>query len=216
MENSWTKKAREEISHHIGKNKKIDNARIVYDELEVKRDLRIKFIEAGLLNDPHREYRLEFRFKNLVTANTTIKRLGSYDISGKLSINDKRKVVIVYIVDATTIMTTLKLLGANETLKAYKKIVEERKQIAYTNRRVNFETANIRKSANASLNQLEDIKKLLKKRDINSLDRDLRVVIKARNKYKTSSLAELAEKVGISKNALSHRFMKIRRMVENR
>lgn len=99
-------------------------------------------------------------------------------------------------------------------LKQYKKVSDDKRHIGDTNRLVNFETANIKKSANASLRQLEDIKKLLKKKNINSLDRDLRIVIKGRTKYKTLSLKELADKISVSKNALNHRFMKIRKMVE--
>lgn len=215
MEKTWTKRAREEISHHIGKVKVVDATRLSYDRIEVKKDLRIKFIKLGLLYDPKREYHLEFRFKNIDDANDTLKELISYDISGKISINEKRKVVIIYIVDLNTIIKTLKLLGADTTLKAYRKVVDDKKRIGNTNRRVNFETANIKKTANAALRQLDDIKKLLKKRDLDTLDVDLRVAIKARTKYKTLSLAELAEKIGnISKNALNHRFMKIRRMIE--
>lgn len=215
MEKTWTKRAREEISHHIGKVKVVDATRLSYDRIEVKKDLRIKFIKLGLLYDPKREYHLEFRFKNIDDANDTLKELISYDISGKISINEKRKVVIIYIVDLNTIIKALKLLGADTTLKAYRKVVDDKKRIGNTNRRVNFETANIKKTANAALRQLDDIKKLLKKRDLDTLDVDLRVAIKARTKYKTLSLAELAEKIGnISKNALNHRFMKIRRMIE--
>ena len=216
MEKTWTKRAREEISHHIGRYDTVDPSRVSFDKLEVKKDLRIKFIKAGLLYDPRREYHLEYRFKNIDDANITLKELAVLNIRGKLSINEKRNVIVIYIVDVETIIKNLKMLGADNTLKQYMKVMDDKKRIGNTNRRVNFETANIKKSANASLKQLDDIKKLLKKRDLNSLDTDLRVAIKARTKYKTLSLAELAEKIGgVSKNALNHRFMKIRRMVED-
>lgn len=213
---TWTKKAREEISHHIGRYDAVDLSRISFDKLAVKKNLRIKFVRSGLLYDPKKEYHLEYRCKDIDEANIILKELSYCDISGKLSINEKRNTILIYIVDVDTIIKNLKLLGANTTLKQYEKVVADKKRVGNTNRRVNFETANIKKSANASLRQLDDIKKLLKKRDLNSLDVDLRVVIKARMKHKTLSLAELAEKIGgVSKNALNHRFRKIRRMVEN-
>ena len=214
MEKSWTYKAREEISHHIGRKSKVDISRISYDKIEVKKDLRIKFMNHGFLHNPSREYRIEFRFKDIDEANDTLRELATYDISGKISINDARKVVIIYVVDKNTILDALRLLGAVKTLKQYKKVSDDKRHIGDTNRLVNFETDNIKKSANASLRQLEDIKKLLKKKNINSLDRDLRIVIKGRTKYKTLSLKELADKISVSKNALNHRFMKIRKMVE--
>ena len=216
MDKTWTKRAREEISHHIGRYDTVDSSRVSFDKLEIKKDLRFKFIKAGLLYDPIREYHLEYRFKNIDAANITLKELAILDIRGKLSINEKRKAIVIYIVDVETIIKNLKMLGANNTLKQYMKVMDDKKRIGSINRRVNFETANIKKSANASLKQLDNIKKLLKKRDLNSLDTDLRVAIKARTKYKTLSLAELAEKIGgVSKNALNHRFMKIRKMVED-
>lgn len=209
-----TKKIREEISHHIGKNKKIDVARLSFDKLEVKKDLRLKFIKCGSVYKPSSGHHFEYRFKDIDEANFTLKELMMFDIEGRLSVNEKRKVVIIYLVDADSIMDVLKLLGANESLKKYREIVEYNQKIKDTNRKVNFETANIKKSANASLKQLDDIKKLLKRYNIDSLDTDLRIVIKARLKYKTLSLSELSEKIGnVSKNTLNHRFRKIRKML---
>lgn len=208
-----TQKAKEEISHHISKNRKSQIEKISYDDIEAKNDLRLKFIEHGLICEPSYGYHFEYRFKNIDDANKTLNELLYFGIEGKMSVNEKRKEVIIYIVDVQSIMKVLKLLGANETLKEYKKIQEEKKKIADTNRKVNFETANIKKTANAALRQCEDIKKLLKRYDINSLDSDIRLIVKARSKYKTLSLTELADKIGISKSVINHRFRKIRKLI---
>ena len=214
MKNTFTERVREEISHHIGKNKELDESRLSYDNLEVKKDLRLKFIKCGVVYEPTRGYHLEYRFKSVDEANDTLKELVGFNIEGKLSIDEKRKYAIIYIVDANTIMETLSVLGASLSLKYYKKVVDEKKRIANTNRIVNFETANIKKTANAILRQLDDIKKLLKKYDIRALDADLKIVIRARNKYKSLNMEELAKKIGISKSALNHRFIRIRKMGE--
>lgn len=205
---------REEISHHIGKNDKVDSSRLTFDKLEVKKDLRLKFIKCGTIYKPKNGHHFEYRFKDIDDANFTLKELMMFDVGCRLSVNEKRKVIIVYIVDASNIMTILKILGANKSLKEYKKIVDYNETIKETNRKVNFEAANIKKSANASLKQLDSIKKLLKRYSIDELDSDLRVVVKARLKYKTLSLTELADKIGnVSKNTLNHRFRKIRKML---
>ena len=214
MKNTFTERVREEISHHIGNIKEVDTVRISYDKLEVKKDLRLKFLKCGVVYEPTHGYHLEYRFKNVDEANETLKELVSFDIEGKLSIDEKRKYAIIYMVDAGNIMETLNILGASLSLKYYKKVVNNKKRIGDTNRIVNFETANIKKSANAILKQLDDIKKLLKKYDIRALDTDLKVVIKARNKYKSLNMSELAKKIGISKSALNHRFIRIRKMGE--
>lgn len=214
MKNTFTERVREEISHHIGKVREVDTVRLSYDKLEVKKDLRLKFIKCGVVYEPTHGYHLEYRFKSVDEANDTLKELVGFDIEGKLSIDERRKYAIIYIVDANTIMEALNILGASLSLKYYKKVVDEKKRIADTNRIVNFETANIKKTANAILRQLDDIKKLLKKYDIRALDADLKVVIRARNKYKSLNMEELAKKIGISKSALNHRFIRIRKMGE--
>ena len=151
---------------------------------------------------------------NLKVANTTIQELSIYGISGKSSINEEKKTVLVYIGDAKNVMEVLKVLGANESLKKYKKIYEYNEKAKTTNRQVNFETANIKRSAEAALEQVRIIEKLLKKRKLESIDNDLKVVIRARMKYKRVSMSELAEKIGnISKSALNHRFIRIKKMV---
>ena len=214
MKNTFTERVSEEISHHIGKVKVVDEARLSYDKLEVKKDLRLKFLKCGVVYEPTHGYHLEYRFKSVAEANDTLKELISFDIDAKLSIDDRRNYAIIYIVDANTIMETLNILGAGLSLKYYKKVVDNKKKRGDTNRIVNFETANIKKTANAILKQLDDIKKLLKKYDIRALDTDLKIVIRARNKYKSLNMSELAKKIGISKSALNHRFIRIRKMGE--
>lgn len=214
MEKTFTKKVREEVGHHIGKIKEVDVARLSFDKIEVKKDLRLKFIRCGMVENPSTGHHFEYRFKDFEEANFTLNELLIFGIEGKISINEKRKNIILYIVDAKTIMEMLKLLGAKEALKDYEEIVDYKEKIKNTNRKVNFEAANIRKAANASLKQLEDIKKLLKKYNIDNLDTDLRKLVKARLKYKTLSLTELASKMGnVNKNILNHRFRKIRKMI---
>ena len=214
MKTSFTHKIKDEIKHHIGVDEEINVSRLEYDKIEVKKDLRIKFIKYGMVYSPSSCHHLEFRFKSIDTANYTLKELMMFDIEGRLSINEKKKVIILYIVDAKTIMDTLNVLGAVKSLKEYKKVVDYKTKVKDTNRKVNFETANIKRAANASIRQLDDIKKLLKKYDINNLDKDLKVVVKARLKYKTLSVSELATKIGnVSKNVLNHRFRKIRKII---
>ena len=110
-------------------------------------------------------------------------------------------------------MALMKLLGCQDTLKTYKKVYEYKKRAKETNRQVNFEAANIKRSADAALEQVNLIEKLLKKKKIETIDVDLRTVIRARMKYKRISMSELAEKINISKSAINHRFIRIRKLL---
>lgn len=213
MKTTFTKKVKDEVSKHIKKNYQVDLSKASYDKLEVKKDLRLKFLECGMLYDPNNAHHLEFRFKSLKVANITLQELSIYGIPGKISINDDRKVAVVYVGDASNVMALMKLLGCQDTLKTYKRVYEYKKRAKETNRQVNFEAANIKRSADAALEQVNLIEKLLKKKKIETIDVDLRTVIRARMKYKRISMSELAEKINISKSAINHRFIRIRKLL---
>lgn len=214
MLNDFSKNVKNEIKKHIDKNEQVDLSRVNYDKVEIKKDLRLKFLKHGLVYAPSVSHHLDYNFSSLNVANETIKELGIFGIPGKLSITSKNR-YIVYIVDGKTIMETLKLLGATKSYKEYEKIVKYNDIVRKINRENNFDTANIKKSANAALKQVNDIKTLLKKRKLESLNSNLRVVIEARLKYQTLPMNELCEKIGnISKSALNHRFIKIRSLIK--
>ena len=213
MKTTFTKKVKDEVSKHIKKNYQVDLSKASYDKLEVKKDLRLKFLECGMIYDPNNAHHLEFRFKSLKAANITLQELSIYGIPGKISINDDRKVAVVYVGDALNVMALMKLLGCQDTLKTYKKVYEYKKRAKETNRQFNFEAANIKRSADAALEQVNLIEKLLKKKKIETIDVDLRTVIRARMKYKRISMSELAEKINISKSAINHRFIRIRKLL---
>lgn len=179
-----------------------------------KKDLRTQFLISGFIYDPNNSYRIEYRFKDYRTANKVIKELREFGLLAKISALDIREVYVVYLVDNKSVMGLLKVLGAKKSLNQYEKVVLKKDKIAKTNRIINFETANIKKSVDASLKELEDIKKLLKIYKFKDLDYRIQEVIVARRKYKTLSLSELAKKMGnISKNTLSKRFNKIKSML---
>lgn len=213
MKTTFTKKVKDEVGKHIKKNYQVDLSKASYDKLEVKKDLRLKFLECGMIYDPNNAHHLEFRFKSLKAANITLQELSIYGIPGKISINDDRKVAVVYVGDASNVMALMKLLGCQDTLKTYKRVYEYKKRAKETNRQVNFEAANIKRSADAALEQVNLIEKLLKKKKIETIDVDLRTVIRARMKYKRISMSELAEKINISKSAINHRFIRIRKLL---
>ena len=213
MKSTFTKKVKDEICKHINKNYQVDLSKASYDKLEIKKDLRIKFLKCGMLYDQNNAHHLEFRFKNIKTANTTLQELSIYGIPGKISVNDTKKVSVVYVGDAINVMALMKVLGCQETLKTYKKVYDYKKRARETNRQVNFEAANIKRSADAALEQVRMIERLLKKKKIETIDADLRAVIKARMKYKRISMSELAEKINITKSAVNHRFIRIKKIL---
>ncbi len=211
---SFSKNVRDEVRKHVSKNYKLNFVKASYDIIEVKKDLRKKFLDYGYINDPSLSHHFEYKIKSLKEANITLQELSICGIPSKLSYKKSIGCYFVYITDAVNIIKLLKVLGASESLKKYKKIYDFNMKAKDTNRLVNFEIANIKRATDASLKQLKLIDKLLKKYKLNSLDDDIKIVVKARLKYKMASISELADKIGnISKSAINHRFIKIKNLL---
>ena len=213
MSKTFTDKVREEIEKHLSKNYTANLSKASFDKVEIKKDLRYKFLNYGHINNPEKGYHAEYRFKDSKVANITLKELSIYEIEAKLSIYEERDTYILYLADASSIMSLLKLLGAAKCLNCYKKVFDKNVKVKNTMRIINAETANIKRTTDASLKQLDDIKHLLKIYKLESLDNDIKIVIKARKRYPLMSLTDLAYKIGISKSALNHRFIRIRKLL---
>ena len=211
---SFNKEVKDEIKKHVSKSFKFNFIKASYDLTELKKDLRIKFINNGFVYNPEIGHHLDYKFKELNDANITLQELSISGVPSKISYKEKTNCYYVYITDAYNVIKVLKVLGANKALKYYKEVYEYNLKAKDTNRKVNFETANIKRATDASVKQLKLIEKLLKKKKISELDDDIKVVVKARLKYKMVSMNELSEKIGnISKSAINHRFIKIKKML---
>lgn len=211
---SFNKEVKDEIKKHVSKNFKFSFVKASYDLTELKKDIRKKFIDSGFVYNPEIGHHIDFKFKELNDANITLQELSICGVPSKITYKEKTNCYYVYISDADNVIKLLKVLGANKSLKYYKEVYEYNLKAKDTNRKVNFETANIKRTTDASFKQIKLIEKLLKKRKISELDDDIKVVVKARLKYKLASMSELAEKIGnISKSAINHRFIKIKKML---
>ena len=84
------------------------------------------------------------------------------------------------------------------------------------NRIVNCETANLGKTINASVKQIEAIKKLKQQGKFSSLPDNLKEIANLRLKYPESSLVELGKmlKEPIGKSGVNYRLNAIMKMVD--
>ena len=174
--------------------------------------LRGAFLSCGSVNDPTKNYHLEFctAYKNLsadlclllseirecnLTPKTTL-RSGSY---------------VVYLKDSEQITDLLTYMGAVGSAmdimnaKAYKEL----RNIA--NRRTNSELANINKTAQAAAKQLAAIERIEKSQGLESLPEQLCEIAYLRRDNPELSLRALGEMMEppISRSGVNHRLMKI-------
>lgn len=167
--------------------------------------VRGNFLGAGSINEPKNKYHLEIIFNSSEYANYTLKLLEEYGITVKTF--EK----IIYIKDGEEISNLLALIGGNSAVLKFEEIRVLREMKNNVNRLVNCETANLNKTINASVKQIEIIKKLKKTGKFNSMPERLKEIANLRETNPEATLEELGNMLEkpIGKSSVNHRFKKI-------
>lgn len=179
--------------------------------------IRGAFMACGSVNDPQKNYHLEFcaAYKNLCNDLCTI--IGEIDECNLLPKTILRGgSYVVYFKDSEQITDLLTYIGAPMSAmdimnaKAYK----EMRNMA--NRRTNSELANIQKTATAAAKQLSAIDKLERTVGLESLPPQLYEIAVARRDNPELSLRDLGEMLEppISRSGVNHRLMKLMELAD--
>ena len=173
--------------------------------------LRGWFLAAGTVTDPEGHYQLEIVTKDESRAFFINEILKAFDIEGKIT---KRKGnSVLYLKEGQKVADFLGLIGATVALMEYEnaRIVKEVR--GRINRQVNCETANIKKTINASARQVEQIEYIRETIGFDQLSDSLAQIAKMRLEYPDVSLKELGEMMDppLGKSAVNHR---LRRLAE--
>ena len=181
--------------------------------------LRGIFLSCGSINDPKTSrYHLEFFINNVDEAYFVNSLLNMYYLNSKVILKDKK--YMVYIKEAEKIGDFLRIVGANNAVMYYEDIRIYRDHKNMTNRLNNMEQANIEKTINTALEQINDINLIMKVYGEDLLDEKTKEVCKYRIKYPESSLQELSEIMSrelnrnITKSGINHRFRKIKELAK--
>ena len=172
------------------------------------------FLSCGTVSSPQKDYHLEFTVAYLNLAKSFITLLEEMELSPKLV---KRKGYnVVYFKDSEAIEDFLYIMGASASMFEMMnvKIVKEIRNSA--NRKANCETANIEKTIQASMPQIEAILKIKKKKGLDFLSEPLREMAQARLDNPELSLAELAASFDppLSKSGANHRLKRIEQIAK--
>mgnify|MGYP003289252734 FL=1 len=172
------------------------------------------FLACGSVNDPEKEYHLEFTSPEEKIADELIALLGDIGVNAGITI--RRGQYIVYIKGSESIEDTLTFINAQQctlelmNVKIYKDVRNK------ANRITNCDNANINKVVKASLKQIEDIKLIAEKRGLDSLTDELREVAEIRLESTGLSLQDIGESLEppISRSGVNHRFKKIAKIAD--
>lgn len=199
--------------------KEVDELKNVYhnyvaeeSEEEKRAYVRGIFLGSGSINNPRNKYHIEMALKDTNVAEKVVTILEEYGILFKI-LNAKK--CSIYSKDGEEISKFLAFIGANSAVLKFEEIRVFRDMRNNVNRIVNCETANLAKTVDAAVKQINAIKKLKETGKFNELPDNLKELAELRVKNPEASLTELGQmlKEPIGKSGVNYRLKNIMKMV---
>ncbi len=166
-------------------------------------------------NDRGSGYHLEFVFNFDKIAEDFLKLLSNFDITAKIT--TRKNSPIVYIKEYQLICDTLALVGANKAVLDLQNEAAIRELRNNVNRQNNCLNANLNKTVQASVKQLNAIKNIQDNMGLESLSENLMELALLRLANPEATLEELRQlsTQKLTKSGINHRFAKIIEISDN-
>ncbi|WP_199534088.1 DNA-binding protein WhiA [Romboutsia weinsteinii] len=187
---------------------KVPDSLIKHDDC-TRAFIRGAFLGGGSISDPEKNYHMEFVTNNEDFAESLKNLINSLGFNCKIVA--RKSNYVVYLKESEQISDLLSIIGAHHALLSLQntKVVKEMRN--NVNRIVNCETANLSKTVNASVRQVENIKLIQDTIGISSLPENLQEIAQIRVECEDMTLKELGEMLNppIGKSGVNHRLRKI-------
>lgn len=179
------------------------------NQSEKRAVIRGAFLGSGSINNPDNTYHLVINLSNENNLRYVISILDDINIKYKKLEKDNK--YSIYWKDGEEIASVIALLGANKSVLKFEDIRVQREMRGKVNRIVNCQTANLNKTINASVEQIEAIRKLQIDGKFNKLDENLKEIALLRLEYPDMPLIELGKKLKspVGKSGVNYRLKKI-------
>ena len=188
---------------------------IVYQRDCCKRAfVRGAFLCAGSISDPRKGYHFEIVCSDAKRAEQLQTIIRSFSVDAKIV--QRKKSHVVYVKEGAQIVDMLAVMEANVALMDLENIRILKEMRNSVNRKVNCETANINKTVNAAVKQMEDIKLVRQKIGFEQLNEGLAQVAELRMQYPEATLKELGMMLSpqVGKSGVNHRLRKLSAMAD--
>lgn len=171
--------------------------------------IRGAFLGTGSISAPEKNYHLEFVTNNLQHSEDLQDLINQFDLTAKIV--ERKGSYVVYLKEGDQVVDMLNIIGAHNALLDLENIRIYKQMRNDINRIVNCETANLSKTINASMKQVENIKYIKDTIGLNELPQTLRDIAEIRLNYEDASLKELGEMLNppVGKSGVNHRLRKI-------
>jgi cell division protein WhiA len=176
--------------------------------------IRGSFLGGGSISNPEKTYHVEFVTHNLDYAEELSRLINSYSISSKVI--QRKGSYIIYIKEGEQIVDLLNIIGAHTSLLELENVRIMKEMRNNVNRLVNCETANLSKTVNAAIRQVESIKLIQEELGLQRLPKNLREIAELRLVYPDESLKELGDLLSppVGKSGVNHRLRRIEKIAE--
>lgn len=187
---------------------------MVKDEGTKRAYIRGAFLGGGSISNPEKTYHLEFVTHNYDYATELSKLINTYSLSSKVI--QRKNSYVIYIKEGEQIVDLLNIIGAHSSLLQLENIRIMKEMRNNVNRLVNCETANLSKTVNAAVRQVESIKLIEEEIGLDRLPKNLREVAELRLEFPDESLKELGAMLNppVGKSGVNHRLRRIEKIAE--
>lgn len=190
------------------------NKDLVKKRCDQKAYLRGAFLAGGSISNPEGNYHLEIITNDSMLAADISSLLNNFDLKAKVS--TRKNFHIVYLKESEHIFEFLALIGAHQAVFEFENIRILKGMRNQVNRIVNCETANLNKTVDAAVRQLENIRLIERTIGLKSLPENLQEIAAIRLEFPDSTLKELGEMLNpkVGKSGVNHRLRKIEEIAE--
>jgi len=171
--------------------------------------IRGAFLSCGSVNDPEKTYHMEFVVNDEKYCSELLDVINYFGIEAKSIL--RKEHYVIYIKEGEHISDLLNIMGAHVALMEFENIRILKDMRNNVNRKVNCETANLNKTINAAVKQIEEIEFIRDNYGLKYLPPNLEAAAQARLDYPDASLKELGAKMmpPVGKSGINHRLQKI-------
>ena len=175
--------------------------------------IRGAFLGAGSVNNPSRTYHLEINLSTKDNMEFLDEILKQCNIKCKKLENNNS----IYLKDGEEISSIIALFGASSSVLKFEDIRVQKEMNGKVNRIVNCQSANLNKTLNASVEQIDAIRRLQQSNKYNNLDDNLKEIALLRLEYPDMSLVELGKKLKepLGKSGVNYRLKRIIKIAED-
>lgn len=191
------------------KDLRLTNHMVIQNSCCKRAFIRGAFLASGSISDPEKSYHFEIVCQTAEKAAQIQEVIQAFGIDAKVAL--RKKSYVAYVKESAQIVELLGLMEAGVALMKLENIRILKDMRNSVNRKVNCETANIHKTVNAAVKQIEDIRLIEKKMGLDQLSSGLSEIARLRLEFPDATLKELGMMLTpqVGKSGVNHRLRKL-------